>query len=252
MKMLRKLRTQIRLFRRHRAFRKLLDPNGPYECPVCGARFSEFAPFKPSLSREARPAFCPACLALERTRMIALFFAGEAASRLRGVKMLHFAPEKGLEKRLRKDWKVDLVTTDLMMSRVDVKADITNLPWEDGNFGVIYCSNVLEHIPDDEKAMKELHRVLAPGGLAVIQVPIKGEKTYEDPSITTPEDRDKHFGQHDHVRYYGTDIKERLTAVGFGVEEVYMPDRLNLSPEDLKKFGIEKRELIHLCKKGGQ
>ena len=98
------------------------------------------------------------------------------------------------------------------------RMDITDLPLQDESVTLVYCSHVLEHVADDRKAMSELHRVLAPGGLAVIQVPIIGEQTYEDRSITTPEGRLRAFLQHDHVRIYGIDIVARLVAAGFDVE----------------------------------
>lgn len=163
--------------------------------------------------------------------------------------MLHFAPEKGLEPRLRGILGDQYVTTDLEMPAVDTQQDITAMTFEEGSFSLIYCSNVLEHVPEDRKAMSELYRVLKPGGLAIVQVPIKGEVTYEDPAITDPDERYKHFGQADHVRFYGRDIRERLEAAGFVVKLTTMLEELELTPKELVKFNLLKRELIHLCRK---
>lgn len=164
------------------------------------------------------------------------------------MKLLHFAPEQGLEKRLRALLHLGgYVTADLYMPNVDKKEDITNLSFTDGAFDFIYCSNVLEHIEDDRAAMSELFRVLAPGGTAIIQVPIKGKSTYEDASIRAPALRYKHFGQADHVRYYGEDIKDRLHSVGFNVDPFYMLDVLELEASDIRRMNLDKRELIHRC-----
>lgn len=225
----------------------LIAEDGAFWCPVCKTGLKEFAEFKPSPMRPGRKAACPVCWSLERTRAIRIFLEQQQA--LLSGKMLHFAPEQGLEKWLRSIDGLTLITTDLMDPKVDIQADICDLPFEDNEFRIIYCSNVLEHIPDDAKAMSELMRVLQPGGLAIIQVPVKGQTTYEDPSITEPEDRDKHFGQPDHVRYYGEDISERLEATGFNVEPVWMPGHLAVSADEIKRCGADKEELIHLCRR---
>jgi SAM-dependent methyltransferase len=151
---------------------------------------------------------------------------------------------------LRKKENITYVSTDLMMKNgVDAHASLTDLPLVSSLFDLIYCSNVLEHINDDLNAMAELQRVLKPGGLAIIQVPIEGETTFEDPTITSSEDRDKYFGQADHVRYYGRDIRCRLEQAGFLVEECWMPAALGLAEDQLLRYGVNKKELIHLCRK---
>ena len=111
------------------------------------------------------------------------------------------------------------------------------------------CSNVLEHVSDDRMAMRELHRVLAPGGTAFVQVPIRGETTFEDPSVTDPVERTRLFGQEDHVRFYGRDIIQRLEQAGFQVEEFYMLDVLQVTPDEIKRMNLGKREPVHKCVK---
>lgn len=162
---------------------------------------------------------------------------------------MHIAPEINLQPLLQQLLHGQYYTTDLSMPHISVRMDLTRMCFKSDVFDLIYCSNVLEHIEDDLSAMSELWKALSPGGLAIIQVPIKGETTYENPAIDTPEDRERCFGQDDHVRYYGRDIKLRLAQVGFDVLEVWMPDALHLLSEDLIKYRIEKKELLHFCRK---
>ena len=128
-----------------------------------------------------------------------------------------------------------------------LRVDITDLPFDDSRFDAIYCSHVLEHVPDDRKAMSELRRVLRPGGWAILQVPIKGIVTFEDPAVTTPEDRERVFGQSDHVRIYGLDFKDRLEEVGFKVTIVQYANVL--SEEEIRLSAIGRGDDIYLCEK---
>jgi SAM-dependent methyltransferase len=164
-------------------------------------------------------------------------------------RFLHVAPEAGLERRLRPILGDRYVTTDLLREDLDCRTDLTATGFDDDAYDLIYCSNVLEHIENDRAAMAELYRILAPGGLAIIQVPIRGATTLEDPSVVTPTERARLFGQADHVRYYGTDIADRLRAVGFEVEEAVMPDCLKPTASMLKRYNIAKCEPIHFCRK---
>jgi SAM-dependent methyltransferase len=131
----------------------------------------------------------------------------------------------------------------------DVKADICNLPFEDDFFDFILCNHVLEHIPDDTKAMQELLRILAPGGTAILQIPqdLSRENTFQDDSITSREERAKIFGQYDHVRVYGRDYFKKLRTIGFEVEEVNYTTRLTDSQID--RYRLAKGEIIPVCRK---
>lgn len=129
------------------------------------------------------------------------------------------------------------------------KIDMTNIQYSEESFSVILCSHVLEHIPEDMKAMKELNRVLTKDGWAILQVPIDRyrESTYEDFSITSPEERQKHFGRFDHCRYYGRDYKDRLTEAGFEVTvDGYVR---TFSAADVEKYGLDELEDVYFCKK---
>ncbi len=132
--------------------------------------------------------------------------------------MLHVAPESCLGERFRAHLGDGYLSADLCDDRAMVTMDITDIGYPDASFDVIYCSHVLEHVDDDRRAMRELHRVLRPGGWAIVLVPIIGDRTFEDPRITDPREREAAFGQEDHVRRYGPDVIDRLREPGFTVE----------------------------------
>jgi predicted SAM-dependent methyltransferase len=165
---------------------------------------------------------------------------------------LHIAPEKGLEKRLRKQHG-DYLTADLYEQDVMVKMDITDIQFADGSFDVILCNHVLEHVPDDRKAMSELHRVLRPGGWGILQVPISKllRSTYEDSSITTDAGREQAFGQSDHVRIYGPDYRERLERAGFDVDIYDWTTEIERFGGGRNIFGLNPQESIYRVSKQG-
>ena len=125
--------------------------------------------------------------------------------------------------------------------------DITDIQYPDNTFDIVFCSHVLEHIPDDRKAMRELARVLKPEGWAVFMVPLNAEHTIEDPSITNPAERERLFWQHDHVRLYGPDFKDRLEKEGFKVT-VIKPSQI-ASAEDCMRMGLPIQDSIFFCMK---
>jgi len=214
-------------------------------CPVCENHVRKFLPFGDPPRSQAR---CPICKSLERHRLDWLFFARKTdLFDGKPKNMLHAAPEACLETRFRRIKNLDYLTADLNNPRATVKMDITSIDYPDNTFSVIYCSHVLEHVPDDHKAIAELYRVLKPDGWAVLQVPITSEITYEDPAITEPEERKKYFGQWDHVRRCGPDYIERMRSAGFFAECLYATDVL----EELNciKMGIHKEQPIFFCRK---
>jgi predicted SAM-dependent methyltransferase len=164
-------------------------------------------------------------------------------------KVLHFAPEQEFYKRFKKQTNIEYATTDLLSPLADVKADICNLPFEDNSYDIIFCNHVLEHIPDDTKAMYELYRVLKPGGMAVFQIPqdLTRATTFSDDSIVDQKERAKIFGQYDHVRVYGRDYFDILRSIGFTViEEDYTA---KLTPQLVEKYCLAKGEIIPVCYK---
>lgn len=213
-------------------------------CPIC--RWSGHKFLKRIRQHKPAPAYiCPRCGSAERHRLSHVALSPHVE---RGLdSSLHFAPEACIEPWLRAHSKKYL-SVDLSAPNVMQHMDITALTLEDNSYSFIWCSHVLEHIVDDRQAMQELFRVLQPGGLAVVMVPIYGENTYEDFTITSPEERLIHFKQKDHVRLYGLDIQDRLAAAGFDVNIVSTAD---LSPDDVSKYELEypsTRE-VFLCSK---
>ena len=130
----------------------------------------------------------------------------------------HFAPERCLEPLLRQRLGSGYRTADLERDDVELRLDVTDIQLPDDSCDVIICSHVLEHVPDDRRAMQELHRILASDGWALVVVPIKGDVTFEDPTVVDPDERLRVFGQRDHVRMYGPDIADRLRSAGFDVD----------------------------------
>jgi SAM-dependent methyltransferase len=217
-------------------------------CPVCDAHLRGFLPFGVT---EKRPnALCPVCGSLERDRLVWMFlhektnlFGGQP------VKLLHFAPEPVFQRLLSLIPYIDYLSADLYDPTAMLQMDITAIPKGDSTFDVIYCSHVLEHIPDDRKAMRELFRVLRPGGWAILQVPIMWDRetTFEDWSVQTPEERERVFGQSDHVRIYGRDYQERLTAAGFRVTVIPVVEAYEES--QIRFVGLDREEQLYYCEK---
>lgn len=213
--------------------------------PIDGKSFRSFLPY--GYGKQRNNVLSPSTLSLERHRLLWLYLQNETNFFTAPHKVLHFAPEQAFYKRFRQMKNLDYTTTDLFSPLADVKADICNLPFRDNSYDVILCNHVLEHIPDDTKAMQELHRVLKPGGMGIFQIPqdLSREKTFEDDSITDPKQRAEIFGQYDHVRVYGRDYFDKLREIGFTViEEDYTK---KLSPELVEKYCLASGEIIPVC-----
>lgn len=213
--------------------------------PIDGKGFKSFLPY--GYGTQRNNVLAPGTLSLERHRLLWIYLQKETDFFSSPKKVLHFAPEQAFYKRFRNQKNLDYTTTDLLSPLADVKADICNLPFEDNHYDIILCNHVLEHIPDDLKAMQELYRVLKPGGMGIFQIPqdLNRESTFEDNSITDRNERAKIFGQYDHVRVYGRDYFDKLRSVGFKVvEEDYTK---KLSVEEVEKFCLAKGEIIPIC-----
>ncbi len=216
--------------------------------PIDGKSYRKFLPYGYESVREN--VLAPGTLSLERHRLFWLYLKNETSFfSSENLKVLHFAPEQAFLKKFRKLSNIEYTTTDLNSPIADVKADICNLPFEDNSYDFIICNHVLEHIPDDTKAMQELYRVLSPNGTAILQVPYEKERaqTFEDDSITDAKERAKIFGQYDHVRVYGMDYFKKLEQIGFRVEAADYTAKF--SEEDIEKYRLPKGELIPVCKK---
>lgn len=205
-------------------------------CPICGKTAAAFEIFGRRKRRDAR---CPWCGALERHRFAWVWLQRHSGLfDPPGKTMLHFAPEKFLQDLLQPRLGAGYVTSDLEDPQAMIQADITDLPMPAATYDAIYCSHVLEHVQDDAAAMRELHRVLKPGGFALLSIPLMAEQTIEDPTVTDPAERTRLFGQFDHVRIYGRDFKDRLQAAGFTVQVVY--PQTFLSPEECERMAMTK------------
>ncbi|MDR1711109.1 MAG: methyltransferase domain-containing protein [Propionibacteriaceae bacterium] len=225
-------------------------------CPVCDSTFRRFAPAGDPVRGQAQ---CWNCGARERHRLLWRYLQDRTDLFDSCPKrVLHLAPEQALARRLGDKVALDYVTGDLCPENPSyaglnaLRVDVTKMPFDDGSFDVILCNHLLEHVPDDATAMRELFRVLRPGGWAILQVPIDyaNPATIEDPSVTDPAQRDLVFGQRDHVRWYGRDYPDRLRAAGFDVtEDDYAR---NLPPELLRLERLPRSELIYFCAKPRQ
>lgn len=219
------------------------------ECPVCENNFRKFLPYGYTKQTGRDNALCPRCLALERHRLMYLYLKEKTEFFTKSLKVLHIAPEQCFYKRFRALENLDYTTGDLESPIADVHFDVQAIPFSDETFDVVICNHVLEHVDDDTKAMSEIYRILKPGGFAILQVPqdADAEKTYEDPTITDPLEREKHFLQKDHVRLYGLDYSDRLRSVGFKVAaDTYAS---NFSFEMAKRYGLPMKEVFYFNKK---
>ena len=196
-------------------------------CPFCG-EISSFDSFGIVPREKVK---CPNCGSLERHRLVYLIFKRKFSYLFeKNIKLLHFAPEYIFYKLFEKQKNIDYYPVDFCPENfnyvnIRYKVDIQDINFDDCTFDLIYVSHVLEHIPDDIKAMKELYRVLKVGGSCIVMVPLFNmHKTFENDEYDTPELRLKYFGQEDHLRKYGQDIEDRLISVGFDVQKITAED----------------------------
>ncbi|MDG1270419.1 MAG: class I SAM-dependent methyltransferase [Ulvibacter sp.] len=218
-----------------------------YTDPIDGKSYRRFLPYGYAKVREN--VLAPGTLSLERHRLFWLYLKNETTFFSAPLRVLHFAPEQAFVQKFKKQKNLTYTTTDLNSPIADVKADICDLPFKDNSFDFIICNHVLEHIPDDIKAMQELYRVLAPAGTAVVQVPYdaKREITFEDNTITDQSERTRIFGQYDHLRVYGMDYFKKLSSIGFDVNALDYTS--GISSDDIERYRLCKGELLPVCKK---
>lgn len=164
-------------------------------------------------------------------------------------KVLHIAPEQCFYKKFRAMKNIEYLTADLISPIADYHFDLHKIPFSDNSFDVIFCNHVLEHVRDARQCMRELYRVMRPGGWGIFQVPLDAgkEKTLEDPSINTPEEREKFYWQKDHLRLFGRDYPSWLEEAGFKVH----PDDFihSFTPEEKEYYRLPDSEIIFLCHK---
>lgn len=207
------------------------------ECACCGHKARRF--FAAGVVNKRPHARCAFCESLERHRLIALMLKKFPFTEK--AKILCIAPEQPLTQFLKKSFTAQITTLDLNRTDVDVQGDVCALPFPDKSFDVVIANHVLEHVADDQLAMREIQRVLKPQGQAILQTPVHWDlkKTLEDPSAT-PAECLRRFGQDDHVRLYGSDFVDRLKNIGWNVEFYSVISQFK--PEDIKKYGLESDE----------
>ena len=220
------------------------------KCPFCKNVFINFKPF----GVKPRPnAKCPVCGSLERHRSLLMWMNenGVILPTKHKIRLLHFAPESSLRQLFEDKENIDYWPVDYNENLIGIrkKVDIQNIDFESEMFDYIVCNHVMEHIPNDVAAFRELFRVLKKGGELILSVPfnLSREKTFEVPNANTDELRIKYFGQKDHVRSYGKDILARMERAGFEAELI-IPNQYR-SVDEIKRFGLLKDEVIFRCKK---
>ena len=218
-----------------------------YTDPIDDSNYSKFLSYGYKTVR--KNALCPGTLSLERHRLLWLYLDKETDFLNSNLKVLHVAPEQVFFKKFKKLKNWEYFTFDLNSPIADIKGDLTSTNFKDESFDLIICNHVLEHIEDDKSALNEIYRILKYNGISILQVPmnIKRKNTFEDSSIKSKNQREKYFGQYDHVREYGLDFKDRVEQAGFEVEMINYSTKL--SQDLVIKYGLMKDDLIPIGKK---
>lgn len=220
-----------------------------YEDPITGVTYRKFLPYGYGGRAKRKNVLCPGSLSLERHRLLWLYLKQRTNFFTVPHKMLHIAPEQCFYKLFKAQKNLDYTTGDYNSPIADIHFDLHQAPFADNTYDVIFCNHVLEHVEDADQCMRELYRIMKPGGWGIFQVPLDTarEKTYEDKSITSPEQRELHFWQKDHLRLFGLDYKDKLAAAGFKVKA---DDFVNtLTPELVDRYRLPAGEIIYFCEK---
>ena len=218
-----------------------------YTDPIDDSNYSKFLSYGYKTVR--KNALCPGTLSLERHRLLWLYLDRETDFLNSNLKVLHVAPEQVFYKKFKKLKNWEYFTFDLNSPIADIKGDLTSTNFKDESFDLIICNHVLEHIEDDKSALNEIYRILKYKGISILQVPmnVKRKNTFEDSSIKSKNQREKYFGQYDHVREYGLDFKDRVEQAGFKVEMINYSKKI--SQDLVIKYGLMKDDLIPIGKK---
>ena len=218
-----------------------------FEDPINGKTYRKLLPYGRLKPREN--AIAPDSLSLERHRLMWLFLKNKTNFFTDNLKFLHIAPEYCFIKIFKGMKNLDYLTADLISPWADVKMDVHDIPFEENTFDVVICNHVLEHVDDADKVMKEFYRVMKPGGWGIFQVPIdyNNAVTIEDRSVTDPRERERLYWQSDHLRLFGRDYGDKLTAAGFKVTESNFINEID--PKLVERYALDKNEIVYNCQK---
>jgi hypothetical protein len=219
------------------AFRQIYRGHS-HHCPICDSHIRRF--------RARRT--CPVCRSRDRHRLAYMIIQRETDLLTRpDATLLHLAPEPSLVQQLRRTLGTRHVSADLHNPEVRIRLDVQHMPLADASYDAIYCSHVLEHVEDDLRALGEFYRVLRPGGVALVQVPIIRDLTFRDPAITTRKGRLDAYGQVDHEIAYGRDFPDRVRGCGFDVRTLAAASYL--AEEERRRADIAPDECLFLCRR---
>lgn len=238
----------IRLSYIFKFFAPYLYKGNKVECPVCERKFRKFLSYGSDIAHREN-VLCPYDLTLERHRLMWLYLKNESNFFTADLKVLHIAPEQCFYSKFKKQKNIEYLTGDLVSPLADMHFDLHHIPLENNRFDVVFCNHVLEHVDDALQCMKEIYRVMKPGGWAIMQVPMDYTRaeTYEDKTITSPEEREKHFWQKDHVRLFGMDYPKWLENAGFTVQEYNINDKFDSTFIDRNR--LIKEEMLYIAQK---
>jgi SAM-dependent methyltransferase len=220
-----------------RYFHYLIYKGSAVQCNVCNKKLRKFIQLK------NKELLCPACGSLPRDRRLYELLSSQYL--MKGAKVLDFSPARCLYRILKSNKDIEYTSTALAGDfMADKNYNITQIEAPIDSYDLIICYHILEHVDDDKKAMQELVRILRPNGTCLIQTPFKQGDIYENHSITSPQERLKHYGQEDHVRIYSADgLRKHLAKVGFEVTIREFND------ESGNNFGLKNNETILICTK---
>ena len=218
-----------------------------FEDPINGKTYRKLLPYGRLKPREN--AIAPDSLSLERHRLMWLFLKNKTNFFTDNLKFLHIAPEYCFIKIFKGMKNLDYLTADLISPWADVKMDVHDIPFDENTFDVVICNHVLEHVDDADKVMKEFYRVMKTGGWGIFQVPIdyNNSVTIEDRSVTDPRERERLYWQSDHLRLFGRDYGDKLTAAGFRVTESNFVNEID--PKLVERYALDKNEKVYYCQK---
>lgn len=231
-----------RMYLKHRGIRYW---GWKHACPCCNGHFRTFVPWGTKPVQIA----CPRCYSVARYRLLQLYLRNKTGFFKDNLKVLDIAPTSIFQDMCKSLPNIDYLSADISSPLAMARMDITAIALTGNYFDCIICYHVLEHILDDQRAMAELFRVLKPGGWSILQSPVDHtlDTTYEDSAITSPDERERAFGQNDHVRIYGKDYKDRLEQAGFRVHiDNYVEELGELA---IKRYVLMRDEKIYLCTK---